>query len=155
MKKLLSVFFALIFALSFKAQVTTSLNLEGIPKIVFPKINRAQLAQEDEIREKQGVLYRIGVAQFTNITTQNSGIWTNNSDGSRSWKLRVSSPEAEALSFLFETFKLYGESTLNILNLDGKITHNAMTKEDVQEMFTQNAALCQGDDLILILNEPA
>lgn len=155
MRKLLSAIFTLILAFSFNAQVSTSLSLEGIPKIVFPKINRAQLAQEDEIREKQGVLYRIGIAQYTNITTQNSGIWTNNIDGSRTWKLRVSSPEAEALSFLFETFKIYGGTTLNILDLDGRITHNTMTSEDVQEMFTQNAALCRGDDLVLVLHEPA
>lgn len=155
MRKLLSAFFTLILALGFNAQVSTSLNLNGVPKIVFPKVNRAQLAQEDAIRDKQGVLYRIGIAQFTNITTQNSGVWTNNSDGSRTWKLRVSSPEAEALSFLFQTFKLYGESTLNILDLNGKITHNTMTREDVQEMFTQNAALCRGDDLVLVLHEPA
>lgn len=155
MRKLLSAFFTLILALGFNAQVSTSLNLNGVPKIVFPKVNRAQLAQEDAIRDKQGVLYRIGIAQFTNITTQNTGVWTNNSDGSRTWKLRVSSPEAEALSFLFQTFKLYGESTLNILDLNGKITHNTMTREDVQEMFTQNAALCRGDDLVLVLHEPA
>jgi PKD repeat protein len=154
MKKLLSAFFTLILVFSFKSQVTTSLTLDGIPKIVFPKINRAQLAQEDEIREKQGVLYRIGVAQFTNITTQNSGVWATNSDGSRTWKLRVSSPEAEALSILFETFKLYGETTLNILDLDGRITHNTMTSADVQELSTQHAALCRGDDLVLVLHEP-
>ena len=155
MKKLLSTIFTLILALSLNSQVATKLVLDGIPKIEFPKVNRAQLAQEDEIREKQGVLYRIGVAQYTNITTQNSGIWTNNSDGSRTWKLRISSPDAEALSFLFETFKLYGESTFNVLDLNGKITHNTMTKDDVQEMFTQHAALCRGDDLVLVLHEPA
>jgi PKD repeat protein len=155
MNKLLSAFLALFLAFSFNSQVTTALNLEGIPKVAFPKINRVQLAQEDVEREKQGVLYRIGVAQFTNITTQNSGVWTTNSDGSRTWKLRVSSPEAEALSFLFETFKLYGETTLNILDLDGRITHNTMTSADVQELFTQHAALCRGDDLVLVLHEPA
>ena len=155
MKKLLSAFFALFLAFSFNSQVTTTLSLEGIPKVTFPKVNRVQLDQEDELREKQGVLYRIGVAQFTNITTQNSGVWTTNSDGSRTWKLRVSSPDAEALSFLFETFKIYGGTTLNILDLDGRITHNTMTREDVQEMFTQNAALCRGDDLVLVLHEPA
>jgi PKD repeat protein len=155
MKKLLSTILSFIFALSVNAQVTTKLSIDGIQKIEFPKINRAQLAQEDAEREKQGVLYRIGVAQFTNISTQNSGTWTYNPDGSRTWKLRVSSAEAEALSFLFQTFKLYGGSTLNILDLNGKMTHNTMTSEDVQEMFTQNAALCRGDDLILVLHEPA
>jgi lysyl endopeptidase len=155
MKKLLlsfSVLFSVI--TSFNAQIFTISPTDGIPKMVFPKINRAQLAQEDEIREKQGVLYRIGVAQFTNITTQNSGIWTNNSDGSRTWRLRIFSPEAEALSILFQTFKIYGATTFDVLSLNGRKVHNTMTIADVQEAFTQNAALCQGDDLVLVLNEP-
>jgi len=155
MKKLLlsfSVLFSVI--TSFNAQIFTVNPTDGIPKMVFPKINKAQLAQEDEIREKQGVLYRIGVAQITNITTQNSGIWTNNSDGSRTWRLRIFSPEAEALSILFQTFKIYGATTFDVLSLNGRKVHNTMTIADVQEAFTQNAALCQGDDLVLVLNEP-
>jgi PKD repeat protein len=70
------------------------------------------------------------------------------------WKLRVSSEGAEALSILFQTFKIYGGTTFDVLNLNGRKVHNTMTIADVQEAFTQNAALCQGDDLILVLNEP-
>jgi PKD repeat protein len=155
MKKLLLVFSAILLANFLNSQITLVNAADGVPKIEFPKINRQQLADEDVIRDKQGILYRIGVAQFTNITTENAGVWTTNTDGSRMWKLRVSSEGAEALSILFQTFKIYGGTTFDVLNLNGRKVHNTMTINDVQEAFTQNAALCQGDDLILVLNEPA
>ena len=154
MKKLLLVFSAILLANFLNSQITLVNAADGVPKIEFPKINRQQLADEDVIRDKQGILYRIGVAQFTNITTENAGVWTTNTDGSRMWKLRVSSEGAEALSILFQTFKIYGGTTFDVLNLNGRKVHNTMTIADVQEAFTQNAALCQGDDLILVLNEP-
>jgi lysyl endopeptidase len=154
MKKLLLVFSAILFANFLNSQMNLVNSTDGVPKIEFPKINRQQLADEDILRDKQGILYRIGVAQFTNITTENAGVWTTNTDGSRTWKLRVSSEGAEALSVLFQTFKIYGGTTFDVLNLNGRKVHNTMTIADVQETFTQNAALCQGDDLILVLNEP-
>jgi PKD repeat protein len=154
MKKLLLFFSAILLANFLNSQIALVNAADGVPKVEFPKINRQQLADEDVIRDKQGILYRIGVAQFTNITTENSGVWTSNTDGSRMWKLRVSSEGAEALSILFQTFKIYGGTTFDVLNLNGRKVHNTMTIADVQEAFTQNAALCQGDDLILVLNEP-
>ncbi|MFM7666729.1 MAG: hypothetical protein ACKO7D_00915, partial [Bacteroidota bacterium] len=72
MKKLLLVLSAVILANFFNAQITLVSPADGVPKMDFPKINRHQLADEDVIRDKQGILYRIGVAQFTNITTENS-----------------------------------------------------------------------------------
>lgn len=154
MKKLLLVF-CLISVTAITAQITTVTSLSQVPVLNLPKINLAQIQAEDQIRDNQGLLYRIGVAQFTNITTENSGVWTMNTDGSRTWNLRIHSPEAEALSFLFETFKIYGGTTLKITDLNGKNVHNPLTVADVEDHFRQNAALCGGDDLILTLHEPA
>jgi hypothetical protein len=154
MKKLLLVF-CLFAVTAITAQITTVTSLSQVPVLNLPKINLAQIQAEDAIRDNQGLLYRIGVAQFTNITTNNSGVWTMNTNGSRTWNLRIHSPEAEALSFLFETFKIYGGTTFKITDLNGKNVHNTMTTADVQETFTQNAALCGGDDFVLTLHEPA
>ena len=154
MKKLLLVI-CVLSVTAITAQITTVTTLSQVPVLNLPKINLAQIQAEDQIRDNQGLLYRIGVAQFTNITTTNSGIWTLNTDGSRTWNLRIHSAEAEALSILFQTFKIYGNTTFDVLSVNGRKVHNTMTIADVQEAFTQNAALCQGDDLILVLNEPA
>jgi hypothetical protein len=109
---------------------------------------------EDIQRDKLGLLYRIGLASTVNITPLNSGIWTTLPNGDRKWQLVVKSSGAEALSFLFETFKLYGESTLVITDLNGKLVHNPLTSDDVESHFRQHAALCFGDELLLTLIEP-
>ena len=116
--------------------------------------DRAQLAEEDALRDRQGLLYRIGVARLTNVNTANSGIWTTVSNGDRQWQLIVSAPGAEAISFLFETFKIYGGTTLRIQNMKGQDVHALMTASDVQDHFRQNAAMCFGDKLLLTLTEP-
>jgi hypothetical protein len=110
---------------------------------------------EDDEREKNGELYRIGRSIPSNINPIFSGEWKINNDGSRTWNLRVKATGAEALSFLFSKFELYGQTTFEIRNTDGYIVHKPMTAEDVMSHKMQNAALCFGDDLVLILNEPA
>ena len=123
-----------------------------VKMIAAPDLEALHL--EDIQRDKLGLLYRIGLASTVNITPLNSGIWTTLPNGDRKWQLVVKSSGAEALSFLFETFKLYGESTLVITDLNGKLVHNPLTSDDVESHFRQHAALCFGDELLLTLIEP-
>ena len=123
-----------------------------VKMIATPDLEALHL--EDIQRDKQGLLYRIGVASTVNITPTNSGIWSTLPNGDRKWQLVVKSPGAEALSFLFETFKLYGASTLVITDLKCKLVHNPLTSDDVESHFRQHAALCFGDELLLTLIEP-
>ena len=126
-----------------------------VPTLALQTPDLGALAAEDILRDKQGVLYRIGVALPAHLTTQNSGIWTTNADGSRTWQMVVSAPGAEALSYLFEKFVLHGGSTLRIQNLGGQDVHPVMTSADVEAHQMQNAALCGGSKHVLTLTEPA
>ena len=126
-----------------------------IPKIELSKPDLETIKVEDENRDKQGMYYRIGVALPVDINTTNEGQWTYFSNGARQWSIRISSQGAEALSFLFQTFKLYGDAKLNITDLKGNKVHKTLTSADVQSHFQQNAGLCFGDDLILTLSEPS
>ncbi len=161
MKKL--VHSMLILVLLMSSNVFGQSNMSAINKFEFSKNipvrsveapDRAQLAEEDALRDRQGLLYRIAVARLTNVNTANSGIWSTLSNGERQWQLIVNAPGAEAISFLFETFKIYGATTLRIQNMKGQDVHPIMTAADVQEHFRQNAALCFGDKLVLTLTEP-
>jgi PKD repeat protein len=127
---------------------------KNIPVRSVEAPDRVQLAEEDALRDRQGLLYRIGVARLTNVNTANSGLWSTLSNGDRQWQLIVNAPGAEAISFLFETFKIYGGTTLRIQNMNGQDVHAIMTAADVQEHFRQHAALCFGDKLLLTLTEP-
>ena len=135
---------------------TSKLELsKDIPTMSLQTPDLTALAAEDEIRDKQGVLYRIGVAIPTHLTTQNSGFWTTQPDGSRIWQIVISAPGAEAISYLFEKFVLYGGSTLRIQHLSGQDVHPMLTSNDVEAHQMQNAALCGGSTHLLTLTEPA
>ena len=133
----------------------SSFDNHDAPLMEFPAPDREQLRLEDEERDRNGQLYRIGVAHFANITTQNSGIWRSLPNGDRMWNLRIKSKNAEALSFLFEVFRIYDGTTLTIRDAAGVLRHKPMTKDDVLDHGRQNAALCFGDDLTLTIYEPS
>ena len=100
---------------------------KDVPTTLLPVPDMAQIRAEDELRDKQGLLYRIGVASFVNITTENSGWWTTLENGDRKWQLKIKSEGAEALSFLFEKFILFGGSKLEIRDINGNLVHKPMT----------------------------
>ena len=128
---------------------------KNVPALQLTAPDLNQIAFEDELRDKQGVLYRIGVALPSMLNTTNAGIWTTLPNGSRQWQVIVKTQGAEALSYLFEKFYLHGGSTLRIQNLQGQDVHPILTSKDVESHGMANAALCAGSAHILTLTEPA
>ena len=164
MKKLL---FALGFSLTMLSSGVSAQNIskgeiiplsfvlnKNVPTQSLSSPNLEQLRAEDILRDKNGELYRIGVPIFTNISTENNGLWTTQANGDRVWELKIKAAGAEALSFIFSNFKLYGNSVFSVTDLNGVYRHKAVSKEDMLEDFQQHLALCFGDELILRLLEP-
>ena len=128
---------------------------KNIPLTIISAPEMNAIHAEDLERDKNGVLYRIGVNRPANISLNNTGIWKTLPNGDRQWQMHIKSPGAEAISFLFEVFKIYGGTTLNIQDINGKPLHNTLTSKDVESHFMQNAALCFGDEMIMTIYEPA
>ena len=128
---------------------------KNIPLTIISAPEMNAIHTEDILRDKNGVLYRIGVNRPANISLNNTGIWKTLPNGDRQWQMHIKSPGAEAISFLFEVFKIYGGTTLNIQDITGKPLHNTLTSKDVESHFMQNAALCFGDEMIMTIYEPA
>ncbi len=126
----------------------------NVPMLNLLTPDIAQIQAEDEIRDRNGELYRIGVAAFTNITTENSGLWKPTPEGGRKWQLHVKFPGAEALSFLLEKFRIYENTTMTVQDMNGKLLHKILTREDVLAPGQQNIALCFGDEMVLTIHEP-
>ena len=127
---------------------------KATPTLTLPQPNMEAIRLEDETRDHNGELYRIGVAAFTDITTANSGSWITTSSGDKVWQLHVKFSGAEALSFLFSTFKIYDNTTVDIFNTNGERVHKTLTTADVLDHFQQNMALCFGDEMTLQISEP-
>jgi lysyl endopeptidase len=154
-----ALFLAIFAATTFAQQNnnTSSLKLTtflNTPTLELAAPNMDAVRKEDEERNKNGQLYRIGVYGYTHTTTLNSGIWTTTANGDRVWQLHVKYAGAEALSFLFETFKIYGQTTVRVFNNAGKQLHKTVTADDVLDHFQQNIALCFGDEMTLEITEP-
>ena len=79
---------------------------KDIPVQFIASPDLTQVKQEDAKNDKNGMFYRIGVFSYTNITSVNSGRWSTLTNGDRMWQLNIKHPGAEALSFLFSSFKL-------------------------------------------------
>lgn len=159
-KKLLSLGIAVLFgSFSFFAQnelkVLTKYEInKNVPTQFIAPPNMEQLKAEDLQRDRNGQFYRIGVASYTNVTPANAGLWTTLANGDRLWQLKINAPGAEALSFIFETFKLYDDASFWVQSSDGTLLRKKLTKADVLDHFQQHIALCFGDEMVLNLLEP-
>lgn len=158
-KLLCTGLFLAVFGFSAVAQQITTVPKtftlsKATPTLALPAPDMATIHQEDENNDRNGMLYRIGVYGYTNITTQNSGSWVTDANGNNVWQLHVKYAGAEALSFLFQTFKIYGGTTVDIFNNKGQRVHKTYTSADVLDHFQQNMALCFGDEMTLQITEP-
>ncbi|HNR86321.1 MAG TPA: hypothetical protein PKN38_06900, partial [Taishania sp.] len=106
---------------------------KNIPTLYYQTPDLSAIAQQDIQRDKNGQFYRIGVGIDVNITPQNSGVWSTNENGDKVWQLKIQYPGAEALNFIFSKFYIYGNTTLNVYNTQGKKIHTAFTSKDVLE----------------------
>lgn len=125
-----------------------------VPSLAFQQPNLSSVYQEDIQRDKNGQFYRIGVGTDVQLTPQNSGVWTIDENGNKIWRLKVKYPRAEALSFIFSKFHVFGNTTLDVYNPNGKRIHETYTSKDVLEHGQQHLDLCQGDYMMLELVEP-
>lgn len=155
-KKLLSLIVA-FFCFIISAQATSEYQKPGkdVPTYFIPAPNMEQIRAEDELNDKKGMLYRVGIATYINVTTTNEGIWTTLPTGEKMWQLIVKNPGAEALSFIFNTFKLSNESIFYVQTKEGKQISETVTKADELESLQQHVALCFGDELVLTLIDQA
>ena len=114
-----------------------------------------EIKAEDLERDRNGMFYRIGVASAASITPASSGLWITLPNGDKLWQLKVKATGAEALSFLFSTFKLYDNASFWVQDMQGKALYRKLTKSDVLVHFQQHVELCFGDEMVLNLLEPA
>ncbi len=160
-KKLLSLGLAILFG-GFSLQAQHDLKVlekhavnKYTPTHTITPPNMAEIHAEDLERDRKGLFYRIGVASDANILPSNAGLWTVLPNGDKLWQLKVKATGAEALSFLFSTFKLYDNASFWVQDMQGKALYKTLTKNDVLDHFQQHVELCFGDQMVLNLLEPA
>jgi hypothetical protein len=134
-----------------KMKVTVS---KDVPSIEFTAPNRETLRAEDALRDRQGQFYRIGVAHFTNLTTENSGRWTSLANGMKVWQLILRSKDAEALSFTFSQFELSAGAQFWMENKNLGYSTNMFNQSCVLEDGQFGVDNVWGDEIVLNLLQP-
>ncbi len=126
-----------------------------VPTHFIPAPNMDQIRAQDAEKDRKGLLYRVGVSSFLNLTNQSAGLWTTLANGDKKWQLIIKNPGAQALSFIFSRFKLSHGSEFFVQTKEGKLISEIVTKEDQLEDLQQHIALCAGDELVLTLIDKA
>lgn len=50
---------------------------------------------------------RFGIGNKVNLNLDNSGSWTSTNDGGRVWRLKIHSPGAKSLNFIFDQYQSF------------------------------------------------
>ncbi len=85
----------------------------------FPALDTSLLAEEDILRDEEGLPFRFAVAQDVQLTPDNSGTWETMNDGRLLWRHRFACPEALSLNLGFISYHLPPSATLLMYAADG------------------------------------
>jgi len=97
---------------------------------------------------------RVGVLLEANLHPQNSGVWETLSNGSKLWRLKISSSGALGLNLYFDDFFLPEGATLYIYSPDYKHIIGAFTEFNNQESKAMATQVIDGEELMLELLLP-
>lgn len=120
--------------------------------LLLAKPNIAAAKSEDLANDSKGP-YRVGLNIPVSINMSNSGSWTLLPDGTKVWRLIISSKDARALGLYFsEEVQIPAGGTLFAYNANGRQILGAYTSasDDFQAM-----EMVQGDQLYLEYSAPA
>lgn len=94
--------------------------------------------------------------QFTvNYTPDNSGVWTEQADGTRIWRLLITSPGAYTVNLIFDRYVLPVGAKLFIYNPERTDIKGAFTSANNQPSGILATVPVDGDQVIVEYQEPA
>lgn len=91
---------------------------------------------------------------FVNLSTDNSGYWTNIKDGYNTWFLAITSHDAYSINLVFDRLNLIEGATLYIYNEDMSEVLGAFTKKNNIKDNVFATSPLSGETIIVELNEP-
>ena len=122
----------------------------------MPWFDVEALRIEDAEHESSGrpVPYRVGKVLQVEYTLDNSGTWEALEDGSRLWRIRISSPGALSLSVTMREFDLPDGAKFWIHASDGSGVQGPYTRRNRNAVGGLHTAVVLGDELVAELHLP-
>jgi len=102
------------------------------PEIIMPGFDINRLLEEDESVKGKAVPYRFGKGFDVNYSLAD-GKWIK-VDSGRVWLMKVTSPGAYSINFIFNELFLHESAELYIYNYDGSMVYGPVTsKQNLEE----------------------
>jgi len=137
-----------------KSFLTKSLT-SSVPTVVLPSLDKNALEAQDLREEAEGLAPRFGYPHQVSYTLDNAGIWEEYPDGGRVWRLKVSSPGALSLNFLFDNWFMPTGGQFYVYSANRRHVIGAFTERNNKQDGVFATGLVYGDEVILEYYEPA
>ncbi|MBN2680988.1 MAG: T9SS type A sorting domain-containing protein [Bacteroidales bacterium] len=121
----------------------------AIDEVILPALDMNEIEILDKEDEKNGQLYTIARSIYCDLNMENSGEWTNMQDGSRVWRLKISSKDAMALGVHFSEFYIPTGGQLFMYGEDGKKVIGPLTNSDNPPRKVYVNDFVQGESVII------
>ena len=125
---------------------------QNIPTKRMGKVDVEKLLKEDFENESKGLPFRFGWGFDVNYTLKD-GTWEE-SGSWRIWSLKIFSPGAFSLNFVFEELFLSPGAQLNIFNAVGSMVFGPVTDKQILQKGGFQTDIIAGDEVIIQLKEP-
>lgn len=128
--------------------------LMSVPTVTVDKPMVNALLAEDVDRDWEGMNLRDAVAIPVGLGLDDSGMWFDLDDGSKLWRLRLTSPDALSLELYFNEFALPHGAELYIFDDDGDQVLGAYTHRNNKTSGRFSVDMILGESLNLEYREP-
>ncbi|WP_298309950.1 T9SS type A sorting domain-containing protein [uncultured Aquimarina sp.] len=162
MKKIILCTAALLFCIIASGQVTNegkpkswdadflSIEKQSLVAIEMPDFDLIKIQKEDVINDQdRSKVYRFGYEFDVNYDINNSGKWSQLSNGDWIWRIRFKSNKARTMNFVFEKFRLPEGASLYLYNIDKSDLLGAYTSTFNRDDEMLGTWLVEGEDIIL------
>ena len=139
--------------LSFQLKSGISQNIDNV-FVNPPDMNT--IRAEDELNEKNGEMYMVARLIDVDFSMDNSGSWDYLPDGTKIWRLSITSEDAKALSIHYSEFYLPEGSQLFLYNTNKKQVIGAFTSQNnPRENRRFSTEIIEGETTTLEYIQPA
>lgn len=122
-----------------------------LPVLPLPPLDGPALAEEDALRETQGLPFRFAVPHDLYLTPDTYGRWESLPDGRAVWRLLIQAPGAVHLNLGFGRFALPAGAALHVTSPDGRTGIRPFTAADMDAHGELWTPVVMGDTALVSL----
>ncbi|HEX2898032.1 MAG TPA: serine protease, partial [candidate division Zixibacteria bacterium] len=166
MSRNLALFLILLAVLIISPNVLSQISIGGEPvsftksargdvqSVTMPEVDVEAYMAED-LRDGKDVPYRFGAPIDVHYDLDNSGTWETLADGTKLWRLKITSTGAYSLNLLYDEFWLPEGGRLFLYNAERSTVLGAFTSANNKDHREFATAPTKGDEVTLEYSQPA